>query len=97
MVLKNTRGVVAVPGMIPGGIVSHPIPGRVVQTRSGELVVPGMIPGGVASRQGCLYQVTVSVYSRGVLNHTSDLAAASALIACKRLSSGCDGVCVAGV
>ena len=35
--------------MIPGGVASHPIPGRVVRTRSGELVVPGMIPGGVAS------------------------------------------------
>ena len=36
-VLKNTRGVVArirgepaVPGMIPGGVASRPIPGRVV-------------------------------------------------------------------
>ena len=56
-VLKNTRGVVArirgeptVPGMIPGGIASRPIPGRVVRTLGGELVFPGMIPSGVVSR-----------------------------------------------
>ena len=36
--------------MIPRGVASHPIPGRVVRTLGGELVVPGMIPGGVASR-----------------------------------------------
>ena len=54
--------------MIPGGVASHPIPGRVVRTLGGELVVPGMIPGGVASkRQFCLYQVTFFVYSRGCL------------------------------
>ena len=47
--MARIRGEPAVPGMIPGGIASHPIPGRVVRTRSGELVVPGMIPGGVAS------------------------------------------------
>ena len=37
----------------------------------------------------CLYQ--------GVLNHTSDLAAPSALMACRLLPSRCDGVYVAGV
>ena len=66
--MARTGGEPAVPRMIPGGIASHPIPGRVVRTLSGELVVLGMIPGGVASkRQFCLYQVTVSVYIRGVL------------------------------
>ena len=42
-VLKNTRGVVArirgeptVPGMIPGGVASRPIPGRVVRTLAGN-------------------------------------------------------------
>ena len=41
-VLKNSRGVVAriqgeptVPGMIPGGIASRPIPGKVVRTWRG--------------------------------------------------------------
>ena len=104
-VLKNTRGVVAQTGgepavsrMIPGGIASHPIPGRVVRTLSGKLAVPGMMTGGVASkRQFCLYQVTVSVYIRGVFSHTSGLAVASALMACRLLPSSCDGVYVAGV
>ena len=39
----------AVPGMIPGGVVSRPIPGRVVRTLGGKLVFPGMIPSGVVS------------------------------------------------
>ena len=57
-----------------------------------------MIPGGVASkRQFCLYQVTVSVYIRGVFSHTSDLAVASALMAGILLPSSCDGVYMAGV
>ena len=90
----ESRGEPAVPGMIPGGVASRPIPGRVVRTLGGELVVPGMIPGGVASkRQFCLYQVTFFVYSRGCLVTP----AASAWMACKRPSSGCFSVCVAGV
>ena len=55
-VLSNTRkgssnpgGEPVFPGMIPSGVVSRPIPGRVVRTLGGELVFPGMIPGGVAS------------------------------------------------
>ena len=57
-----------------------------------------MIPGGVASkRQFCLYQVTVSVYIRGVFSHTSSLAVASALMVCRLLLSGGDSVYVAGV
>ena len=42
-VLKNTRGVVArihgepaVPGMVPGGVASRPIPGKVVRTLAGN-------------------------------------------------------------
>ena len=79
--------------MIPGGIASHPIPGR--GSSNPERGTGGswddsrwcsveetvlFIPG----RRFCLYQ--------GVLNHTSDLAAASALMACRLLPSGCDGV-----
>ena len=85
------------PGMIPSGVVSRPIPGRVVRTLGGELVFPGMIPGGVASRLLLFIAGHLFVYSRGVLIHTSDLAAASAWVACKRPSSGCDGVCAADV
>ena len=33
--MARTGGEPAVPGMIPGGIASHPIPGRVVRTLSG--------------------------------------------------------------
>ena len=51
---SNPGGELVVPGMIPSGVASHPIPGRVVRTLGGELVVPGMIPGGVASRPFCL-------------------------------------------
>ena len=36
--------------MIPSGVVSSPIPGRIVRTLGGELVFPGMIPEGVVSR-----------------------------------------------
>ena len=43
-----------IPGMIPSGVASRPIPGRVVRTLGGELVVPGIIPGGVASHPFCL-------------------------------------------
>ena len=85
------------PGMIPSGVVSRPIPGRVVRTLCGELVFPGMIPGGVASRLLLLIACHLFVYSRGVLIHTNDLAAASAWVACKRPSGGCDGVCAADV
>ena len=46
---SNLERELVVLGVIPGGVASHPIPGRVVRTWSGELVVPGMIPGGVAS------------------------------------------------
>ena len=52
--------------MIPSGVVSRLIPGRVVRTLSGELVFPGMIPGGVASRLllfiagGCLFTPATS-------------------------------------
>ena len=83
------------PSMIPSGVVSRPIPGRVVRTLGGELVFPGMIPGGVASRLLLFIAGHLFVYSRGVLIHTSDLAAASAWVACKCPSSGCDGVCAA--
>ena len=100
----NTRGVVAriqgepaVPRMIPGGVVSRPIPGRVVRTLGGELVFPGMIPGGVASHLLLFIAGYLFVYNRGVLIHTSDLVAASAWVACKRPSSGCDSVCAADV
>ena len=51
---SNPGGELVVPGMIPSGVASRPIPGRVVQTLGGELVVPGMIPGGVASCPFCL-------------------------------------------
>ena len=51
---SNPGGELVVPGMIPSGVASRPIPGRVVQTLGRELVVPGMIPGGVASRPFCL-------------------------------------------
>ena len=47
---SNPGGELVFPGMIPSGVVSRPIPGRVVRTLGGELVFPGMIPGGVASR-----------------------------------------------
>ena len=50
----NPGGELVFPGMIPSGVVSLPIPGRVVRTLGGELVFPGMIPGGVASRLLCL-------------------------------------------
>ena len=85
------------PGMIPSGVVSRPIPGRVVQTLIGELVFPGMIPGGVASRLLLFIAGHLFVYNSGVLIHTSDLAAASAWVACKRPSSGYDGVCAADI
>ena len=51
---SNPGGELVVPGMIPSGVASCPIPGRVVRTLGGELVVPGVIPGGVASRPLCL-------------------------------------------
>ena len=70
------------PGMIPSGVVSRPIPGRVVRTLCGELVFPGMIPGGVASRLLLFIAGHFFVYSRGMLIHTSDLVAASAWVAC---------------
>ena len=63
----------------------------------GELVFPGIGPRGVASRLLLFIAGHLFAYSRAVLNHTSDLAAASAWVACKRPSSGCDGVCAADV
>ena len=51
--------------MIPGGVASHPIPGRVVRTRSGELVVPGMIPGGVAVDDKSVYTRLPSLFIAG--------------------------------
>ena len=104
-VLKNTLGVVAqtggepaVPGMIPGGIASHPIPGR--GSSNPERGTGGswddsrwcsveetvlFIPG----HRFCLYQ--------GVFSHTSGLTVASALMAGIFLPNGCDGVYMAGV
>ena len=55
------------PGMIPSGVVSRPIPGRVVRTLGAELVFPGMIPGGVASRLLLFIAGHLFVYSRGCL------------------------------
>ena len=96
--MAQTGGEPAVPGMIPGGIASHPIPGRGSSNpergtggswddsswcRVEEIVL--FIPG----RHFCLYQ--------GVSNHTSGLAVASTLMAGILLPSGCDGVYVAGV
>ena len=95
---SKTGGEPAVPRMIPGGITSHPIRGRGSSNPEREtggfwydsrwcsveetvLFIPG--------HRFCLYH--------GVLNHTSNLAAASALMACRLLPSGCDGVYVAGV
>ena len=55
------------PGMIPSGVVSRPIPGRVVRTLGKELVSPGMIPDGVASRLLLFIAGHLFVYSRGCL------------------------------
>ena len=55
------------PGMIPSGVVSRPIPGRVARTLGGELVFPGMIPDGVASRLLLFIAGHLFVYSRGCL------------------------------
>ena len=63
----------------------------------GELVLPGIDPSGVTSRLLLFIAGHLFVYSMGMLNHTSDLAAASAWVACKRPSSGCDGVFSADV
>ena len=63
----------------------------------GELVFPGIDPSGVASRLLLFIAGHLFVYSRGVLNRTSDITAASAWVACKRPSSCCDGVCAADV
>ena len=96
--MARTGGEPAVPGMIPGGIASHPIPGRGSsnpQRRTGcscddsrwcsvEKTVLF-----IAGHRFCLYQ--------GVSIHTSGLAVASALMASIILPSGCGGVYVAGV
>ena len=104
-VLKNTRGVAAqtsgepaVPGMIPGGIASHPIPGR------GSSNPERGTGGSWDDSRWCSVEETVlftvghrfSLY-QGVSIHTSGLAVASALIAGILLPSGCGGVYVAGV
>ena len=62
---SNPGGELVVPGMIPGGVASHPIPGRVVRTLGGELVVPGMIPGGVASMIRFVYTRSPSLFIAG--------------------------------
>ena len=104
-VLKNTSGVVAqtggepaVPGMILGGIASHPIPGRGssnpergtgcswYDSRWCSIEETVLF---IVGHRFCLYQ--------GVSSHTSGLAVASALMAGILLPSGCDGVYVAGV
>ena len=51
---SNPGGELVVPGMIPSGVASRPIPGRVVRTLGEELVVPGVIPGGIVPRPLCL-------------------------------------------
>ena len=48
--MARIQGEPTVPGKIPGGVASRPIPGRVVRTLGRELVFPGMIPSGVVSR-----------------------------------------------
>ena len=63
----NPGGELVFPGMIPSGVVSRPIPGRVVRTLGGELVFPGMIPEGVASRLLLFIAGHLFVYSRGCL------------------------------
>ena len=62
---SNPGGELVVPGMIPGGIASRPIPGRVVRTLGGELVVPGVIPGGVASMILFVYTRSPSLFITG--------------------------------
>ena len=54
-----------VSGMIPGGVASRPIPGRVVRTLGGELVVPGMIPGAVVSMIRFVYTRSPSLFIAG--------------------------------
>ena len=104
-VLENTRDVVtqtvgepAVTGMIPGGVASHPIPGRDSSnpqrgtgcswddSRWCSIEKTVLF---IAGHRFCLYQ--------GVSIHTSGLAVASALMAGIILPSGCGGVYVAGV
>ena len=51
------------PGMIPSGVVSRPISGRVVRTLGGELVFPGMIPysrSPLFITGGCLFTTATS-------------------------------------
>ena len=64
---SNPGGELVFHGMIPSGVVSRPIPGRVVRTLGGELVFPGMIPGGVASRLLLFIAGDLFVCSRGCL------------------------------
>ena len=52
------------PGMIPSGVVSRPIPGRVVRTLGRELVFPGMISSGVVSRPLLFIAGHLFVYNR---------------------------------
>ena len=88
-VLKNTRGVVAqtggepaVPGMIPGGIASHPIPGR------GSLNPERGTGGSWDDSRQCGIEETVLFITghrfcsyQGVFIHTSGLAVASSWMA----------------
>ena len=62
---SNPGRELVVPGMIPSGVASRPIPGRVVRTLGGELVVPGMIPGGVASMILFVYTRSPSLFIVG--------------------------------
>ena len=64
---SNPGGELVFPGMIPSGVVSRPIPGRVVRTLGRELVFPGMIPEGVASRLLLFIAGHLFVYRRGCL------------------------------
>ena len=84
--------------MIPGGIVSHPVPGR------GSSNPERGTRGSWYDSRWCSVEETVLFIPdhrfrlyQGVLNHTSDLEAASALMACRLLPSGCDDVYVAGI
>ena len=103
-VLKNTRGVVA---RIRGRASSSRDDFRwysvTANTREGSLNPERGTGGSWDDSRWCsvndksFYTRSPFLFIAGVINPTSDLAAASALMACKRLSSGCDGICVAGV
>ena len=95
--MAQTSGEPAVPGMVPGVIASHPIPGR--GSSNPERGTGGSWDDSrwcsveetvlfIPSHRFCLYQ--------GVSSHTSGLAVASALMAGILLPSSCNGVYVAG-